>query len=206
MKRYLWCLVLCSGLLAACGQNGEEAFPILGPFERVDGEKVYYPVRNFELLNQAGDTVRPNTLAGKYRIADFFFISCPTICPKLQAEMLRIHEAFAEDDRVVLLSHTIDPKRDSVKALAHYARNLGVTETERWHFLTGDRDSIYELADDYFNIAVIDPDAPGGFDHSGRITVVDPQGYIRTLANGLNKAEVDALIENTKQLLDELDH
>lgn len=198
-------MVLCFWLLISCSQS-DDPLPVLGPFEREDGAKIYHPVRAFELLNQNGDTIRHKNLAGKIRIADFFFISCPTICPKLQAEMLRIHQAFAEDERVVLLSHTIDPKRDSVAALAHYARNLGITNPEQWHFLTGNRDSIYQLADDYFNIAVVAPDAPGGFDHSGRITVVDTAGYIRTFANGLNEAEVTALIENTKLLLDELDH
>ncbi len=205
MKRVFWFLALGTSLLVACSQN-EPTLPVLGPFERVDGEKVYAPVRAFELLNQEGDTIRQGDLQGKIRIADFFFISCPTICPKLQSEMLRIRQAFSDDDRVVLLSHTIDPKRDSVAALAHYAKNLGVTAAEQWQFLTGNRDSIYELADDYFNIAVVAPDAPGGFDHSGRITVVDTAGYIRTFANGLDEAEVDALIENTKVLLNELDH
>lgn len=191
--------------VSGCKPTTETVLPVLGPFERVNGEKEFHPVRFFELLNQSGDTISPAQLSGKVRVADFFFTNCPTICPQLQAQMMRISEAFVDEDRVVLLSHTIDPKRDTVEKLAHYARNLGIEDASSWHFLTGERDSIYTLADDYFNIAVEDPSVPGGFDHSGRITVVDPQGYIRSIANGIKPQEVDLLIEDIKTLLDEMD-
>ncbi len=197
--------IVCSAF-ASCTKTKPEQLPRLGPYERIDGEKKYHPVRHFELSNQNADTIRPENLAGKIRVADFFFISCPNICPQLQAEMLRIFEVFSEEQRVVLLSHTIDPKRDSVEALAKYAYNLGISDASRWHFLTGNRDSIYTLADDYFNIAVVDPSAEGGFDHSARITVVDTDGYIRATANGLVKAEVDDLIANIQLLLYEMDN
>ena len=192
-------------LLLGCGNGTESPLPVLGPFERTaDGEKAFYTVRDFRLLNQEGDTIGQEALAGKIRVADFFFTSCPTICPQLQSEMIRIREAFAQNKDVVLLSYTIDPKRDSVAHLAKYALNLGVEDAQQWHFLTGNRDSIYTLADDYFNIAVEDPSAPGGFDHSGRITVVDPAGQIRSIANGLNRQEGDQLIKDIKTLIDEI--
>ena len=202
---FVLCISIGLGALPGCKKKSFPPLPQLGPYERVEGEKVFHPVRPFALLNQAGDTLQHTDLGGKIRVADFFFISCPTICPQLQAEMLRIHEAFAEEERVILLSHTVDPKRDTVAALAKYAYNLGIATPEQWHFLTGDRDSIYALADDYFNIVMADPDAPGGFNHSGRITVVDAEGYIRAKANGLVKAEVDALLEDIKTLLHEMD-
>ncbi|MEL6834153.1 MAG: SCO family protein [Bacteroidota bacterium] len=199
-------LLFASLMLKSCQDASPKLLPKLGPYERVNGEKVFHPVRHFELLNQDGDTISPAQVQGRIRVADFFFISCPTICPQLQAQMLRIADAFADEQRVVLLSHTVDPKRDTVAALANYAYNLGVEKADRWHFLTGQRDSIYTLADDYFNIVLVDPDAPGGFNHSGRITVVDPDGYIRAKANGLVEEQVDSLIANIKLLLHEMDH
>ena len=104
---------------------------------------------------------------------------------------------------MTLLSHTIDPKRDNVEKLRHYAHNLGIDEPANWYFLTGNKDELYGLADDYFNIVVEDESAPGGFDHSGRIVLVDQAGYIRSYANGLDPVAVDTLILDIWQLLDE---
>lgn len=190
---------MLSLLVIACRER--ETLPVLGPYERVADGREFHPVRPFRLLNQAGDTVTERSFGGRLRVVDFFFTSCPSICPKVQAQMLRVREAFPAEERVVLLSHTIDPKRDTAAALAHYARNLGATSPAAWQFLTGDRDLLYQLADDHFNIAVEDPGAPGGFDHTGRIVLLDADGYIRAYADGLNPASVDTLITDVRTLL-----
>jgi protein SCO1/2 len=176
---------------------------VLGPYDRIEGKKNFHPVSPFSLLNQDSNIVTENSFPGKLRVVDFFFLSCPSICPKVQAQMLRIREAFPEEDRLTLISHTIDPKRDTVAALAHYARNLGITEAERWQFLTGDRDLLFHLADDHFNIVVKDASAPGGFDHTGRIVLIDKEGYIRSFGDGLNPASIDTLMLDIQQLLEE---
>jgi protein SCO1 len=193
-------LVICF-FCCFLGCSRPNPLPVLGPYEKLNGNKTYHPVPDFHLLDQNGDTVSTASLKGKLRVVDFFFTSCPSICPKVQAQMLKIREAFPTEDQLVLLSYTIDPKRDTVGRLLHYAINLGITDARQWHFLTGDRQQIYDLADDYFNIVVEDASAPGGFDHSGRIVLVDTAGYIRAYANGLNPASVDTLLEDIQQLL-----
>lgn len=158
-------------------------------------------MRDFQLFNQDSTLVTEKTFLGKIRVVDFFFTSCPTICPKVQGQMLKIKDVFQQEKEVVLISHTIDPKRDNAAKLAHYATNIGVEQSDKWQFLTGDRDLLYQLADDHFNIVVEDASAPGGFDHTGRIVLIDKKGYIRSYANGTHPASVDTLIQDIHQLL-----
>lgn len=162
---------------------------------------MFHPVRDFRLFNQDSALVTEENFLGKIRVVDFFFTSCPTICPKVQGQMLKIKDIFQQEKEVVLISHTIDPKRDNTTKLANYATNIGVNQAEKWQFLTGDRDLLYQLADDHFNIVVEDASAPGGFDHTGRIVLIDKKGYIRSYANGTNPASVDTLIQDIHQLL-----
>lgn len=103
----------------------------------------------------------------------------------------------------MFLSHTIDPKRDTVEALKIYADNLDV-KASRWKFVTGQKDDIYDIADDYFSIAIENPDAPGGFDHSGRLILVDPGGRIRSFCNGTDPEDVDRFIQDIETLMLEL--
>ena len=114
--------------------------------------------------------------------------------------MLRIHDHFAADDRLCLLSHTIDPKRDSVPVLKKYAKNLGVS-APKWHFVRGDKNEIYDIAESYFNLAIEDPTLPDGFDHSGRLVLVDKARNIRAFCNGTDAKEVDLFIEKIEKLL-----
>jgi len=191
-------------LLTACGNHQHpEQLPVLGQREWVEGDTVYHQVPDFRFVNQDSQIVTNETFAGKAYVVDFFFTSCPTICPKVKQQMLRIHERFKEDERLVLLSHTIDVKRDTVGRLKEYAQGLGV-ESDKWHFVTGDKDAIYEIADDYFSIAIEDPDAPGGFDHSGRLILVDENRHIRSFCNGTDPEEVDHFMEDIDRLLQEM--
>lgn len=156
----------------------------------------------FTLASQTGDSLTQPDLAGKIRVADFFFTSCPTICPMMSAQMLRIHERFGSNDQVVLISHSIDPEHDSVSVLADYAEKLGAS-APGWFFLTGDMDLIFSLADAYGSFAEKDPNAPGGFAHSGALTLADRQGRIRGVYDGTNPEEVDRLILDMERLLAE---
>jgi protein SCO1/2 len=179
-----------------------EKLPILGERDVVDGDTVYHTIPDFSFVNQDSQVVTNATFSGKAYVADFFFISCPTICPKTTKQMLRIYEHFKNDDRLLLAAHSIDPKRDTVGALKNYAHNLEV-ETKKWHFLTGDKDAIYEIADDYFSIAMEDADAPGGFDHSGRLILVDKNRHIRSFCNGTDPKDVDRFMKDIETLLNE---
>jgi protein SCO1/2 len=119
-------------------------------------------------------------------------------------EMLNIYEAFDKDERVKLVSFTIDPKRDTPSKLKLYSNNLGI-DANKWIFLTGDKDATFELANEYFVVAFEDADAPGGFDHSGKIILIDKEGHIRSFSEGTDPSTTGKLIEDIKILLKEYD-
>lgn len=191
--------MLVIGLLAC--ETPPKQLEILGNKKEVNGEMVYHTIPDFSFINQDSAVVTNATFENKAYVVDFFFISCPTICPKVKKQMLRIYEAF-DDAPIALLSHTVDTKRDTVGRLKHYATNLGVS-TDRWHFVTGNKAEIYDIADDYFSIVVEDKYAPGGFDHSGRLILVDKNRHIRSFCDGTNPEDVDKFMMDIEALLAE---
>ncbi len=176
--------------------------PYMGNVEFVNGDSIYHTVPDIQVIDQDSQTIRLSEFGDKIFIADFFFTSCPSICPKVTKQMLRIYERYKDDERVVILSYTIDQRHDSVAVLNRYAKNLGV-ESIRWKFVTGEKDSIFHLADSYFVSAVEDPDAPGGFDHSGRIILLDKDRHVRGYCEGTDPESVTSFFTTIDQLLHE---
>jgi protein SCO1/2 len=164
-------------------------------------DTLYPKIPPFSFINQDGKVVTDSTFNGIY-VADFFFTTCPTICPKMKKELLRVYEAFKNEPRVKILSHTIDPEYDTLEVLHDYATRLGVT-SDRWHFVTGDKDAIYGIADYYMISAEEAPNEPGGYIHSGALILVDQQKYIRGMYDGTRPEEVDQLIKDIPILLSE---
>ena len=191
-------------LLSGGCKNFDHSLPILGPTQEKDGQTIHHRIPDFNFINQDSIRVDNKTFAEKVYIADFFFTSCPTICPKLTKQMLRIHDRFLEDDRLLLMSHTVDTKRDSVAVLKNYARNLGV-KSEKWHFVTGPKNEIYDIANAYFNIVVEDNTLPGGYDHSGRLVLIDPSRHLRSFCNGTDEEDVNRFIRDIEKLLNEIE-
>ncbi|MEM1123218.1 MAG: SCO family protein, partial [Bacteroidota bacterium] len=177
--------------------------PILGNKEEVDGKTIYHEIPDFEFVNQDSTKVTNATFAGKAYISDHFFISCPTICPKLSKSMLRIYDQFKDEPNLLLISHSIDTKYDTIPRLKKYATSLGVT-SDKWHFVTGDKAEIFDIAESYFNIAMDDADAPGGYNHSGRLILVDPNRRIRAFCDGTDAEAVDKFMEDIELLLAEM--
>ncbi|MFZ1703595.1 MAG: SCO family protein [Saprospiraceae bacterium] len=176
--------------------------PYLGNTIIEDGKPIYHNVGHFTYLNQDSVLISDTTLSNYVYVADFFFTSCPSICPKVMKEMLRIHESFKGDDRVKLVSFTIDPKRDNVARLKMYATNMEA-DTRYWHFLTGDKDKTLDLAGNFFVAAIEDPTAPGGFDHSGKIVLVDKSGHVRSFTEGTEPDDTPKFIADIYTLLKE---
>lgn len=189
-------------IVSSCIPTSSEPLPILGEKEVVDGVTKYHEISDFEFTNQHGATITNETFKDKIYLVDFFFTSCQTICPKVAQQMLRINDKFANDDRVSLLAHTIDPKRDTVERLKWYSDKLGV-KSGKWHFVTGDKEKLYDMADEYFIVAKEDADAPDGFDHSPTIILVDKKRRVRSFCNGTDPEAVDRLINDIETLLDE---
>lgn len=190
-------------LLSAC-QTRQKPLPILGNHAINGKDTLYHTIPDFAFINQDSQVITQANFAGKAYVVDFFFTSCPTICPKVTQQMLRIHDAFKNDDRLALLAHSIDTRRDTVGRLKAYAEGLGVS-APKWHFVTGDKGHLYDIADDYFSIAIEDPTAPGGFDHSGRLILIDQNRHIRSFCNGTDPKEVDVFLEDIKRLLAEME-
>lgn len=181
----------------------QKKLPVLG-FREVGptGDTLYHKIPDFTFTDQDGNLISQETTAGKIYITDFFFTSCPTICPKMKAQMLRIHDAFIDNEAIVLLSHTIDPAHDSVAVLKEYASRLGI-QTAKWHLLTGEKDVIYGIAEKYLVSVAEDDQEPGGFIHGGHFILIDTDRKIRGYYDGTREEEVSKLIEDIRLLLNE---
>ena len=137
-------------------------------------------VPDFAFLNQDSLLITNHDFKGKVFLVEFFFTSCPTICPKMNRNLVYIQNELKGYDDFGIASFTINPKRDTPTMLKKYAENYGVTNPN-WHFLTGDREGLYDLANSGFNIyAAENPQVPGGFEHNGYFALIDQDGYVRS--------------------------
>ncbi|MDZ4668478.1 MAG: SCO family protein [bacterium] len=195
-------LVIFSAIFFACNQP--QSLPILGNREPVERQivgkttidTVYSTVPNFSFINQNGDSVTQKTTEGKIYVADFFFTTCPTICPIMKKQMIRVYQKIKGDPSFMLLSHTIDPDHDTVALLKDFCERLG-SDGKQWMFLTGNRDQIYEMAEKgYYATAMPDSTEPGGYIHSGGFILVDAQRRVRGIYNGTEEKEVDQLMRD----------
>lgn len=193
-------LVFCT-CLVACSYT-PKTLPIIGERDVVNGDTVYHSVRPFSFTDQDSQLITENTFKDKIYVVDFFFTHCPTICPKVTKQMLRVYEKYKDNDRVLLLSHSIDTRNDTVGRLKDYAAKLGV-ESKTWHFVTGNSDSIYNIAADYFSFAKEDAESPGGFVHSGQLILVDKHRRVRSFCDGTDEKDVSRFLKEIDVLLNE---
>lgn len=177
-------------------------YPGNQPFDPETGEITPEPVREWQYVDQSNRPFGTEDLEGKVYVADFFFTSCPTICPKVKSQMLRLEERFGDHPDFQLVSFTVDPKRDTPEKMSEYAAKLGIDDLDRWRFIYGDKFEIYDLDQDYLSIAEENAGAPGGFDHSGYIVLVDRDGFVRSYASGLDEEEVTHLMDDIELLLE----
>lgn len=200
MRRFWFGVAAVALVLTACLKPEKSSLPILGNRDVVNGDTVYPTVRDFAFLNQDSQVVNNATFEGKAYVVDFFFVSCPTICPKTTKQMLRLYEKYQQDDRLMLVAHTVDPKHDTIPRLKKHAEKLGV-KSPKWNFVTGSEEEIYGIAADYFSVAKKDDTAPGGFDHSGRLILVDKNRHVRAFCDGTDPKDVDRFMEDIDLLL-----
>ncbi len=178
----------------------EKPLPIFGEREVVGTDTVYHTIAPFRFMNQDSVWITNDTFAGKIYVADFFFTTCRTICPIMKTQMVRVYNATQEMPDVLIVSHTIDPEYDTVPLLRDYAARLGVSSS-KWHFVTGQKDSIYKIAQtSYFATAMEDKTEPDGFIHSGAFLLIDKKQRIRGKYDGTKEEDVNRLITDIKQL------
>ena len=194
-------MVIFLMIVSSC-QSNPKRLPILGQKKIVSGDTVFHQIPDFSFVNQDSLQVTEDLVDGKIYITDFFFTSCPTICPKMSQQMLRIQERFRDKQDVLLLSHTVDPSYDTPEILSGYAEKLNI-DTQKWQLLTGNWKDIYEIADQYLVSVEKDSTVPGGYIHGGHFILVDGQRRIRGYYDGTQEKQVDRLMNDVTLLLEE---
>jgi protein SCO1/2 len=212
MKRVVFGLLAVS-VWIACKSGEQKTLPIYGSrkpvTKTVAGKEVtdtiYQTVPKFKFVNQYGDSVTNKSLDGDIYVADFFFTTCPSICPVMARNMLKVYDAFKKTGNFKIISHTIDPKHDSVPVLKKYADKLGI-KGNTWWFLQGKKEDTYRIAEKSYLVAVSkDSTAAGGYVHQGYFVLVDKQKRIRGAYDGTDPKQVDQLIADIKTLQNEPD-
>lgn len=162
----------------------------------------YHTIADFSLTNQNGKTITQADYRDKIYVADFFFTTCPTICPIMTKNMAEIQEEIKGDDEILLLSHSVTPQIDSVAQLKKYALEKGVMD-KKWNLVTGDKKQIYELARKSYLAVKTDGDG-GPFDmiHTENFILVDKERRIRGFYDGTDPEEMDMLLSDLKVLKD----
>ena len=197
-----WAIVfLLFGIIGCTNQT--KHLPYLGVPTKIGNETKYPVIPPFSFINQDSLTITEQYFKDKIYVADFIFLSCPTICPKMNSEMNIVYREFKNNSNVLFLSHTVDPENDNCERLKNYTTGLNI-DTKRWNFVTGNKDSIYHIAEKgYYSIAYSDSTAPGGLVHSGGLLLIDKLRHIRGVYDGTNTEATKQLIKDIKLLLEE---
>jgi len=213
-KFFLTTLAIISAVILTLFYNAlkpQEKLPIYQPamvnYELVDSSlqhiKKYHKIAPFSLINQNGLNITDSDYSNKIYVADFFFTTCPSICPKMTANMGLIQEDIRTDNQVLLLSFSVTPEIDSVAQLKRYAIEKGVIDT-KWNLLTGDKKEIYELARKSY-LAVKTSGDGGEHDmiHTENFILVDPEQRIRGFYDGTDTTAIDELLSDIRVLQEE---
>ncbi len=210
----LFTFAIAALLITACSSNEPTSLPIMGEREAIekviDGKTVidtlYITIPSFSFINQDSIVVTDKDFDGKIYVADFFFTSCPSICPVMHRNMLKVYEKFKGNPDVKIISHTIDYKYDTPSVLKRYATKLGIEGTQ-WEFLRGTKDSVYTIAEQNYLVAVQEDnsaDDHAGLVHQGWFVLIDKEKRLRgTGYDGTDEKQVDKLISDIQILLDE---
>ncbi len=204
MKKLIPAIILCFTIISIIScESSSRKLPILGEREFINGDSVYHTIPDFSFVNQDNQTITNKNYEGKIYVADFFFTTCPTICPIMKKQMLRVYEKFKENPKVGILSHSIDPRHDSVQVLKEYAARLGV-KSKMWNFVTGEKTKIYKIGEkSYYVTAGEDSTAAGGIIHSGAFILVDTKRRVRGVYDGTKETDVTKLLKDMDVLLNE---
>jgi protein SCO1 len=192
-------------LVLLTGKHRIKPLEILGPIEVSEkGDTIYHTVPDFHFINQEGKEVSQENLEGKIYVADFFFASCPSICPKMTDELSRIAHKFRNQKSFMIISHTVNPDKDLVPVLAEYAKRFKA-DPKKWYFVTGDKKEIYDIArNGYFITASKGDGGPDDFIHDPGFVLIDKEKRIRAYCDdGTDPAKVDTLIDKIRVLLAE---
>lgn len=207
-------MALIALLMSACEEPAKEkeerVLPILGTrdvlYETIDGKEVadtiYHTVEYFAYLNQDSVMINSDDLKGKVWISSFFFTHCPTICPPMTAQMMRLNEDLTDlKDEIIFMSFSIDPDRDTPSRLREYRDKYSIKSTNWYHF-TGNEAETHRLGVESFLVhAGKDDTQPGGYAHGDIFTLVDKEGRVRGIYHGTDIEDVSQLEKDVRKLL-----
>ena len=215
-RKFILFFALLSGVILLLFYRAlvpKKILPIYQPaevsFELVDSSlqhvKKYHKIDNFSLTNQNGNRISQRDYQGKIYVADFFFTTCPSICPIMTNNMAYIQSKIMDDPQVKLLSFSVTPEIDSVPQLKKYALEKGVND-KKWNLLTGEKKEIYTLARKSYFVVKEDGDGgPHDMIHTENFVLVDPEKRIRGYYDGTDKAAMENLLADLKTLKEEYD-
>jgi len=156
----------------------------------------YHTIADFSFVNQNGDTITQKNYEGKIYVADFFFTTCGSICPKMSTNLVEVQKAVLNNPKVMLLSHTVFPEVDSVSVLKAYAIKYGVVDS-KWNLVTGDKKEIYTMArKSYLAVKMGRPDQLYDMVHTENFVLVDQKRRVRGFYDGTNKEDIKRLLED----------
>ncbi|MET3028818.1 SCO family protein [Flavobacterium sp. UW10123] len=163
----------------------------------------YHTIADFSFINQNGDTITQKNYEGKIYVADFFFTTCGSICPKMSTNLVDVQKAVLNNPKVMLLSHTVFPEVDSVSVLKAYAIKYGVVDS-KWNLVTGDKKEIYKMArKSYLAVKMGRPDQLYDMVHTENFVLVDQKRRVRGFYDGTNKEDIKRLLEDIEFLSQE---
>jgi len=195
--------------VTGCRQDQSEELPFfisndytpIWPAESGESKADMHKVKDFEFTDQNGEMVNNETFTNKIYVTDFFFTTCPSICPTLTKNMMQLQDAFAKDDDILLLSHTVMPWVDTVEKLNAYAEGYGI-KYGKYFLATGDEEKIYDMArtayfaDEEFGFTADESD----FLHTEKFILVDKERHIRGIYSGIVESDVGRLMLDIRTL------
>ncbi|MFD1601978.1 SCO family protein [Flavobacterium artemisiae] len=213
-RKFFIVLIIFSAVTISLFYNAlkpKKTLPIYNPSdvnpELVDStiqyKSKYHTIADFSFVNQNGDTITQKNYEGKIYVADFFFTTCGSICPKMSTNLVEVQKAVLKNPKVMLLSHTVFPEVDSVSVLKAYAIKYGVVDS-KWNLVTGDKKEIYKMArKSYLAVKLGRPDQLYDMVHTENFVLVDQKRRVRGFYDGTNKEDIKRLLEDIDFLSNE---
>lgn len=199
-------IALC---IISCGQTSKKELPVYSPSDfnpelvdrKLQNKSESHRVSSFELINQNGKLITEEDYKNKIYVVDFFFTSCPTICPVMANNMVKLQDEFKDNDEIKFLSISVTPEIDNIPVLRKYADEHGVIDT-KWNITTGDKKHIYELArKSYFAVVEQGDGGLQDFIHTPNFILVDKRKQIRGVYDGTADEEINRLTDDLKILI-----
>ena len=201
-----YCIALLSGFLLVSCQEKVRKLPYYNssdytPIWESPETETFHKIRPFNLVDQEGESFSEKNLEGKITVVDFFFTSCPGICPKMTNSMSKIQEEFKNDNQIQLVSHSVTPDKDSVAVMAAYAKKNNI-QYGKWKLLTGDKEEIYNLGRKFYFVEedLGENNDSSIFLHTENFVLIDKNKIIRGIYNSLDPSSMQALVEDIKVL------